>query len=289
MNLTREHEIHMPKETLLTNIATEIKACRKCDLWKQRRNAVPGEGSLNAPVMFIGEAPGYYEDVNGRPFVGAAGKLLDNLLSDIGFSRKEVFIGNVLKCRPPENRDPQDREIKTCTPYLDQQIRIIKPEIIVTLGRHSTSYIFSKVGLKTEGITKLRGKVYETNLFGFQISLIPMYHPAAALYNMGYKDELERDFQLLKSELGKTHTTVNISHNFISRRTSSMLPYVLEGISFNKLPILTWRPSSNSTTLQPNRLKSRLLTIGKRVLSIAFLTDSKPTAPVKVGNLPFSR
>jgi len=202
IDLTKEHETET-KETLMTETATEIRACRKCNLWKQRRNAVPGEGSLDALVMLIGEAPGYYEDVKGQPFVGAAGKLLDKLLLDIGLCRKEVFIGNVLKCRPPENRDPLSNEIKTCTPYLDQQIKIIKPKIIVTLGRHSTSYIFSKVGLKTEGITKLRGKVHQIKLFGFQTSLIPMYHPAAALYNVGYKDELERDFQLLKSELQK--------------------------------------------------------------------------------------
>ena len=194
---------HMSKRTLMEKIANDIKACRKCDLWKQRQNAVPGEGSLDALVMFIGEAPGYYEDVKGRPFVGAAGKLLDKLLSDIGLSRKEVFIGNVLKCRPPKNRDPRTNEIETCTPYLDQQLKIIKPKIIVTLGRHSTSYIFSKVGLKTEGITKLRGKIYEINLFTFQISLIPMYHPAAVLYNVAYKEGLERDFQLLRSKLEK--------------------------------------------------------------------------------------
>jgi DNA polymerase len=187
----------------MENIATEIKTCRRCDLWKQRRNAVPGEGNLDALVLFMGEAPGYYEDVKGRPFAGAAGKLLDKLLSDIGLSRKEVFIGNVLKCRPPENRDPLKKEIKTCTPYLDQQIKIIKPKIIVTLGRHSTSYIFSKLGLKNKGITKLHGKIHKIRLLGFQISLIPMYHPAAVLYNIGYKEELESDFQLLRSELEK--------------------------------------------------------------------------------------
>lgn len=201
--MIRKHEAHMSKRTLMESIATEIKACRKCDLWKQRRNAVPGEGNLDTIVMFIGEAPGYYEDIKGLPFVGAAGKLLDDLLSSIGLSREEVFITNILKCRPPENRDPLANEIKTCTPYLNRQIKIIKPKITVTLGRHSTSYIFSKVGLKTEGITKLRGKVYEIKLLGFQISLIPMFHPAAVLYNVRYKDELERDFQLLKGELEK--------------------------------------------------------------------------------------
>jgi len=203
IDLTREHKTRTTKETHMEDVATEIKACRKCHLWEQRRTPVLGEGNLNASVMFVGEAPGYYEDVKGRPFVGAAGKLLDELLSDVGLSRREVFIGNVLKCRPPGNRDPFAREIETCTPYLNQQIKIIRPKIIVTLGRHSTSYIFSKVGLKSKGITKLRGKVHEIKLFGFQIFLIPMYHPAAALYNIGYKDELERDFQLLKSELVK--------------------------------------------------------------------------------------
>jgi len=201
--LTIEHETHVSKVTLMEKITSEIKACHKCALWKKRQNAVPGEGNLNALVMFIGEAPGYYEDIKGRPFVGAAGKLLDELLSSIWLSRKEVFIGNVLKCRPPENREPLANETETCTPYLNRQIKLIKPKIIVTLGRHSTSYIFSKVGLKNEGITKLRGKIYKINLFGFQISLIPTYHPAAALYNVRYKDELERDFQLLRNELQK--------------------------------------------------------------------------------------
>jgi len=198
--LRKQYET-LPKGTRITEIATKIRGCRKCGLWKRRRNTVPGDGSPDALIMFIGEAPGYYEDAKGQPFVGAAGKLLDKLLLDAGLSRREVFIGNVLKCRPPENRDPLESEIETCTPYLNQQIRIIKPKIVVTLGRHSTSYIFSKAGLETEGITKLRGKAYEIKLFGFQISLIPMYHPAAALYNVGYKDELERDFQLLRNEL----------------------------------------------------------------------------------------
>lgn len=182
-------------------VADEVKACRKCGLWKGRKNAVPGEGNLDATVMFIGEAPGYWEDVKGRPFVGAAGKFLDELLSRGGFSRGEVYITNVVKCRPPGNRDPLPGEIETCTPYLNRQISIIKPKFIVTLGRHAASYILPKAGFETEGITKIHGRVYEANIFGFKVVIIPMYHPAAALYNAKYRDALNRDFQLLRLEI----------------------------------------------------------------------------------------
>lgn len=190
----------MPKKEVMEAIANEVKACRKCKLWKTRRNAVPGEGSLDAPIMFIGEAPGYWEDAKGRPFVGAAGKLLDTLLDQNNLSRSTVYITNVVKCRPPENRDPLPVEVKTCTPFLNRQIRVIQPEIIVTLGRHATSYVLSKAGLKRAvGITKLRGKVYSIKLFGLPVLLLPTFHPAAVLHNPKYKDALEHDFQFLKS------------------------------------------------------------------------------------------
>jgi uracil-DNA glycosylase family 4 len=191
----------MSKQELMEEVTTEIAACRKCGLWKKRKNPVPGRGDLNADVMFIGEAPGYWEDRKGEPFVGAAGEILDKMLSKIGLSRDRVYIGNILKCRPPENRDPSASEIKTCAPYLDQQISIIRPKFIVTLGRHSTSYILSKCGLETEGITRLHGRKYEVELLGFQALVIPMYHPAAVLYNPKYRRDLEIDFQLLGREL----------------------------------------------------------------------------------------
>jgi len=191
----------VPKLDAMEAVEMEVTACRKCELWERRKNAVPGEGNLDATVMFIGEAPGYWEDVRGRPFVGAAGKLLDEMLSRVGFSRGEVYIANVVKCRPPENRDPQPSEIETCTSYLDRQIRIIEPRFIVTLGRHAASYILPKGGFETGSITKIHGRVYEANLLGFKVFIIPMCHPAAALYNAKYKDELNRDFQLLKLEL----------------------------------------------------------------------------------------
>lgn len=194
----------MSKQDLIKKVEAEVVVCTKCGLWRGRQNAVPGEGDINAIVMFVGEAPGYWEDVKGRPFVGAAGKFLDEMLSRIGLSRSEVYIANILKCRPPENRDPFPIEVKACTPFLDRQIQIIKPRLIVTLGRHSTSYILSKAGFKdVEGITKLRGKVYAANVLGLRVSVIPTYHPAAALYSAKYRGGLEGDFQLLGVELEK--------------------------------------------------------------------------------------
>ena len=191
----------MSKQGRMGALAAEVRACRKCELGRLRRNPVPGEGSLDAAVMFIGEAPGYWEDVKGRPFVGAAGKLLDEMLSRIEFSRSQVYIANILKCRPPENRDPLPTEVRACTPFLDRQIEIIKPKFIVPLGRHSASYILSKAGFEAVGITKLRGKVYEASLHGFRVFVIPMFHPAAALYNIKYRSQLEDDFRLLRLEL----------------------------------------------------------------------------------------
>ncbi|MDH5783129.1 MAG: type-4 uracil-DNA glycosylase [Candidatus Bathyarchaeota archaeon] len=194
----------MPKKELMEVVANEVKACRKCELWKTRSNAVPGEGSLDATTLFIGEAPGYWEDVKGRPFVGAAGKLLDTLLADANLSRSTVYITNVVKCRPPKNRVPSPVEVKTCTPYLNRQIKTIQPEIIVTLGRHATSYVLSEAGVKeVVGITKLRGEVYSVKLFGLSVSVLPTFHPAAVLHNPKYEDPLKHDFQLLKSLIEK--------------------------------------------------------------------------------------
>ena len=191
----------MSKRELMEEVVAGFIACRKCALWKKRKNPVSGEGNLNADVMFVGEAPGYWEDVKGKPFVGSAGEIFDEMLSEIGLSRNKVYIANILKCRPPRNRDPSASEVEACAPYLNQQIRIIKPKIIVTLGRHSTSYILSKCGLEATGITKLHGRKYEVEPLGFKVLLIPMYHPAAVLYNPKYKSALERDFQLLRREL----------------------------------------------------------------------------------------
>jgi len=189
------------KSRQIEAIAEEIKNCRRCDLSKRRTNAVPGEGNANSPIVLIGEAPGYWEDRKGRPFVGAAGKLLDEILEKIDIRRSEIFITNVLKCRPPGNRDPRSEEIRACTPFLDRQLKIIKPKLIVTLGRHSTSYLFSKMNLSFDGISKVHGRIYQARFAEWKCYVMPTYHPAAALYNVNLKEVLLSDFRKLKEKM----------------------------------------------------------------------------------------
>ncbi|WP_297509284.1 type-4 uracil-DNA glycosylase [Thermococcus sp.] len=187
----------MGKEELMRKLEERIRNCRKCPLWELRTNAVPGAGSYDAKVMFVGEAPGYWEDQKGLPFVGRAGKVLDELLEGIGLTREEVYITNIVKCRPPNNRDPTEEEIRACSPYLDRQIDIIRPKVIVPLGRHSMRYILEKFGFEPEPISKIHGKTFEAyTLFG-KIVIMPTYHPAAALYRPPIREELERDFRKL--------------------------------------------------------------------------------------------
>ncbi|RLF09575.1 MAG: uracil-DNA glycosylase [Thermoprotei archaeon] len=185
----------------LDEIARQVEACRKCGLWKSRTRPVVGEGSLDPKIMFIGEAPGRNEDLQGRPFIGAAGKLLTELLRGIGLTRDDVYITNVLKCRPPGNRDPLPEEVEACTPYLDEQVKLLRPRIIVTLGRFSTFYAFSRAGLTFTSMVKVRGKIFKSQLLGLRVSLMPTYHPAAALYYPKLKEPLIKDFEKLKKEL----------------------------------------------------------------------------------------
>jgi len=182
----------------------EIKTCTKCRLHQFRKNAVPGEGNLHAEIMFIGEAPGYNEDVQGKPFVGAAGKFLTELIEKIlGVPRSSVYITNVVKCRPPENRDPYPDEIETCSPYLDKQIMLIRPKIIVTLGKHSTNYILSKANVKIKSITSVRGQLFNVTILGISLNVVPTLHPAAALYNPQLKSYIEADFRKIKELIHK--------------------------------------------------------------------------------------
>jgi len=195
----------MSKKELIREIDSEVKACVKCRLWKQRKHAVPGYGDINSAILFVGEAPGRQEDLKGLPFVGAAGKFLDDLLHRIELSREEVYITNIVKCRPPGNRDPTLDEIATCTGlYLARQVQVIRPKFLVMLGRHSANCVLSKAGIKETGITRIHGKVYEVSPFGFPVTAIPMLHPAAALYNVKYKNLLEDDFNILKAQIAKT-------------------------------------------------------------------------------------
>ncbi len=180
------------------NLKKEIKNCNRCELYKTRKNPVIGEGSLNTKIMFIGESPGYNEDLTDHPFCGAAGKILDELLDSITLKREDIYITNILKCKPPKNRSPLDSEIKSCSPYLDRQIKIIKPTVIVTLGNFAMQYIFKKFGLKPEKISLVHGKVFEvSNLIGNR-KIIPLYHPATATYNPNIKEVLLRDFKVVK-------------------------------------------------------------------------------------------
>ncbi len=193
----------MPEKQLLDIIASEIVSCTKCRLCKARKNAVPGEGSPNSQIMLVGEGPGRMEDIEGRPFVGQAGKFLETLLSESCLARDETFICNVVRCRPPRNRMPRADEIRACTPYLDRQIKAIQPSFIVTLGNCSTGYVFSKAGLSFSSITQVRGRFYEKPILDMMITVFPTLHPAAALYSAKYKEKLIQDFKVFRSELSR--------------------------------------------------------------------------------------
>ncbi len=171
----------------------EIEACTGCPLHESRTKAVPGEGDPHADLMFVGEAPGYHEDQQGRPFVGQAGKLLDRLLASIGLTRDQVFIANVLKSRPPNNRDPQPDEIAACTPYLWRQIELIRPKVVCTLGNHATKLLTGS----QRGITKVHGVPQATEINGVRLYLYPIFHPAAALYTPSMLTVLGQDFARL--------------------------------------------------------------------------------------------
>lgn len=179
-------------------VAQEIRACKRCPLHATRKNAVPGEGNPYARIMLVGEAPGYNEDIQGRPFVGAAGNLLNELLRLPGLKREEVFITNVIKCRPPENRDPREEEIEACKPFLIKQLEVIKPPVLVCLGRHSTSTVFKLGGVEFSSIMKARGSLKRLRIAGVDVLCLPTLHPAAALYNPRLKGILEADFKQLK-------------------------------------------------------------------------------------------
>lgn len=168
----------------LAQLGEEIVACRDCELAKSRTKVVPGEGAEDADLLFIGEAPGWHEDQQGRPFVGPAGQFLDQLLASIGLRREEVYIANVIKCRPPQNREPLPAEIESCRKWLDRQIEIIQPQMIITLGRYSLARYFP-----TESIGKIHGK--PRKLGG--VIYYPMYHPAAALHQGSLRRTIETD------------------------------------------------------------------------------------------------
>jgi uracil-DNA glycosylase family 4 len=178
----------------LNELYAEIRACQKCILGQGRTHAVPGEGAEEAEIMFIGEGPGFHEDRQGRPFVGAAGKYLEELLATIGFSREQVYIANVVKCRPPGNRDPQPEEIEACRPYLDKQIELIRPHLIVTLGRFSMQRYFPGAS-----ISRIHGQPKRVG----SVIYYPMFHPAAALHQPRWRSLVEEDILKIPELLAK--------------------------------------------------------------------------------------
>jgi len=179
----------------LSDLYKEIANCRRCELARQRTRVVPGEGAEDATIAFIGEAPGWHEDQQGRPFVGPAGQFLDELLASIGLKRQQVYICNVLKCRPPGNRDPQPMEIKTCQEWLDRQLRMLHPKMIVTLGRYSMARYFPG-----ETISKIHGKARKDG----DLIYFAMYHPAAALHQQKLRETIQADMLKIPALLAES-------------------------------------------------------------------------------------
>lgn len=188
----------------LADLNAEIRNCQRCELAKGRGLAVPGEGPEHAEIMFIGEAPGYHENRLGRPFVGAAGKFLEELLASIHMCREDVFICNVIKCRPPNNRDPLPNELEACRPYLDRQIELVQPRLLVTLGRYSMAKYFPKAS-----ISRIHGRPTRFD----DVIVLPLFHPAAALHQPKYRQDIEQDIlkipQVLAAIDGVTEAQTN--------------------------------------------------------------------------------
>ena len=182
----------------LESLSAAVTVCDRCGLHVGRTNAVPGEGSVDAQVVLVGEGPGFHEDQQGRPFVGQAGKLLDEMITAIGIRRGDVFIANLLKCRPPNNRDPEPEEARACFPYLDQQLALIEPRLIVLLGRYALNACFPEAR-----ISRARGVARRLNGRTF----LPVYHPAAALRQFKFREVLAEDFQMIPKLLADDVST----------------------------------------------------------------------------------
>jgi uracil-DNA glycosylase family 4 len=181
------------REAALADLRTAVSSCTSCRLAQTRTQVVFGSGNPDAELMFVGEAPGFHEDQQGLPFVGAAGKLLEKLLAGIGLTREDVWIGNVLKCRPPGNRDPLADEIEACQDHLFRQLELIEPRVVATLGNFSTKLLSGSPA----GITRVHGQPREVSIGSSRVLLYPLYHPAAALYTQSMLGVLEEDFRRL--------------------------------------------------------------------------------------------
>ena len=186
--------------TELEVLSRQVAGCTRCRLHEGRTQVVFGNGNPDADLMFVGEAPGFHEDKQGVPFVGAAGQLLSKLLAGIGMSRDDVYIGNTLKCRPPGNRDPQPEEIQACESHLFRQIELIQPKLVATLGNFATKLLSGR----PNGITQVHGRPQQVTLGGNEVTLYPIFHPAAALYTPRMLAVLEEDFRRIPELLGRS-------------------------------------------------------------------------------------
>lgn len=199
----------MAAGTALGRLDGEIAACRLCPLAETRTRAVPGEGAAGARVMLVGEAPGASEDRTGRPFCGTAGRVLDELLAAAGLPRSAVFITNILKCRPPGNRDPRPGETVACTPWLTRQLALLDPAVVCALGNHATAFLldYYRINTPATGISRLHGRVFTRADLFRRTFIIPLYHPAVAVYNAAMKKVLRADFQVVRNCLDEDKGT----------------------------------------------------------------------------------
>jgi DNA polymerase len=179
----------------IKELSKKIYECKKCPLWKTRNIPLIGDGSTNSKIILIGEAPGYHEDLKGKAFIGNAGKILDQLLDIIKIKRSQIYITNILKCHPPYNQNPTQQSINSCLEYLFKQLRIIKPKIILTLGKYATEVLFSKIKLKYTKISEIHGKLFEIQASYGLVKIIPLYHPATACYNPSLFFTMQNDIK----------------------------------------------------------------------------------------------
>ena len=207
----------------MKKIEEEILKCTRCPLYKSVNKKVVGDGNINSEIVFIGEAPGREEDLQGKPFVGKAGKLLTEMIENVlGLKRKDVYITNVLKCRPPNNRDPKIEEINACSIFLEKQLEIIKPRVIVCLGRFSTAWVLKYFGITKDfdfKISKYRGKVIKVNKWGREVIIFPTYHPAAILYRKNLIEEYKKDFEKIRELLKLKKKNKNL-FDYVKRKTN---------------------------------------------------------------------
>jgi DNA polymerase len=194
--------IPLLRKIRMNNVADAVRVCERCRLHEGRLNAVPGEGDLDSKVVLVGEAPGRKEDESGRPFVGSAGKLLDAAFERVGLTRSQVYISNIVKCRPPGNRRPRSDEVATCTRFIDEQLRILTPLVVAPMGNSALRQVFGLFGLGRAVIGEVHGKPLNVFFSWGEGVVFPLYHPAAILYNRGLESELHADLEAMVALLG---------------------------------------------------------------------------------------